>query len=89
MKIKVLISGRVQGVFYRAHTKKKADELGVKGWVRNLNDGRVEAVFAGDEDKVEEVIKWCWRGAPGSKVKSIKSIKPVKPVTNIGFEIKY
>lgn len=60
----VLISGRVQGVFFRSNTKDHAIELGLNGWVRNLPDGRVEAVFEGTEKKIKEMIEWCKRG-PG------------------------
>ena len=73
-RVKVIISGKVQGVFYRAHTKKKADELGIKGWVRNLADGKVEAVFTGENDKVEEMVKWCWQGSPGSEVGKVEEV---------------
>ncbi|MGC1123015.1 MAG: acylphosphatase [Candidatus Methanofastidiosia archaeon] len=58
----LFISGRVQGVFFRSNTRKKALELGLGGWVRNLNDGRVEAVFEGEESAIEKVIDWCHRG---------------------------
>lgn len=68
----VIISGKVQGVFFRAHTKSIADRLGVKGWVRNLPDGRVEAVFEGERDSVEEVIEWCWRGPPAARVTNVE-----------------
>ena len=88
MKLHIFISGNVQGVFFRAHTKEKADELGLSGWVRNTNDGRVEAVFKGPKNKIDKMIKWCWRGSPGSKVTSIKTIKTIRPVKE-GFEIIY
>ena len=68
----VWISGRVQGVFFRAHTKELADELGLTGWVRNLPDGRVEAVFEGEEDAVKEVIEWCKRGPPLASVEKVE-----------------
>jgi len=68
----VLISGKVQGVFYRVNTKRMADKLGVKGWIRNLPDGRVEAVFEGDEEAVKRLISWCWIGPPGAKVTNIE-----------------
>ncbi|MCS7138524.1 MAG: acylphosphatase [Crenarchaeota archaeon] len=68
----VYISGRVQGVFFRYETKNLADELGVKGWVRNLPDGRVEAVFEGEEGLVKKMIDFCKRGPPGAKVTDIK-----------------
>ena len=54
----VFISGLVQGVFFRKKIKIKAEKIGVTGWVKNLSDGRVEAVFEGDEDKVKAIIKY-------------------------------
>lgn len=70
----LFISGRVQGVFYRAFTKEVADSLGLKGWVRNLRDGRVEAVFEGDEDKISIAIERCKEGPPYAKVDNIELI---------------
>lgn len=64
----VLVSGRVQGVFFRDNTKKKADELGVAGWVRNLIDGRVEAVFEGSKKRVEEMVDWVRKGPSFAQV---------------------
>ena len=58
----VLISGRVQGVFFRACTREEAQRLGLCGWVRNLADGRVEAVFEGEEKPVAQMIAWCHAG---------------------------
>jgi acylphosphatase len=68
----VWISGRVQGVFFRAHTKELADELGLTGWVRNLPDDRVEAVFEGEEDAVKRAIEWCKRGPPLASVEKVE-----------------
>ncbi len=58
----VYISGKVQGVFFRASTREVAKRLGLRGYVRNLPDGRVEAVFEGDEKKVRKAIEWCCHG---------------------------
>ncbi len=58
----VIISGRVQGVFFRMETKRAADRFGVSGWVRNRPDRTVEAVFEGDRTAVESVLKWCESG---------------------------
>ena len=90
MKFRVLISGKVQGVFFRAQTQKKALALGLKGWVRNNRDGQVEAVFAGSKEAVEEMIKWCWQGTPGSKVTSVTSVTSIKSDEKFTtFEIRY
>jgi acylphosphatase len=68
----VYISGIVQGVFFRANTKRVADRLGVKGWVRNLIDGRVEAVFEGDKEAVNKIIEWCKTGPPLARVDNVE-----------------
>lgn len=68
----VYISGWVQGVFFRWSTKELANRLGLNGWVRNLADGRVEAVFEGDEIGVEQIIRWCRTGPPGASVSKIE-----------------
>ena len=67
----VYISGRVQGVFFRAFTSEKAMQLGLTGWVKNLSDGRVEAIFEGEEEKIEEVIARCREGPPHSVVRNV------------------
>jgi acylphosphatase len=64
----VIIEGRVQGVFFRQHTEDLALRLGVKGWVKNRRDGCVEAVFEGDQDKVDQIIQWCHRGPLEARV---------------------
>jgi len=68
----VFISGRVQGVFFRAWTEDEAVKRGLTGWVRNLADGRVEAVFEGDKEAVEEMVKLCWKGPPGARVTNVE-----------------
>ena len=66
-----IISGRVQGVFFRMETKRAADRFGVSGWVRNQRDGTVEAIFEGDQDKVDAVLEWCNEGPPSAKVTDV------------------
>jgi len=68
----VYISGHVQGVYFRAETLNLARRLGVTGWVRNLWDGRVEAVFEGEAQAVEQMIQWCWRGPEGAAVENVE-----------------
>jgi acylphosphatase len=67
----VLISGRVQGVGYRYATVETANQLGLSGWVRNLPDNRVEAVFEGKREIVEEIVRWCHEGPPAAMVKNV------------------
>jgi acylphosphatase len=61
-RVQVLISGRVQGVFFRAYTRDQALARGLSGWVRNLPDGRVAAVFEGDREKIDSMLAWCRQG---------------------------
>jgi acylphosphatase len=68
----VFIKGRVQGVFFRQSTQLKAQSLGVKGWIRNLFDGRVEAVFEGDKSQVEILVDYCRHGPPAARVENIE-----------------
>ena len=70
-RLHVLIEGRVQGVFFRASTRDEARARGLAGWVRNLADGRVEAVFEGDRPVVENMIAWCRKGPPYAYVDQI------------------
>ncbi len=68
----LIISGRVQGVFFRAFTKQHADRIGVKGWVRNLTNGNVEAVFEGEEEGVKELVNYSSRGPPRAIVRNVQ-----------------
>ena len=65
------VSGRVQGVFYRATCVRKAESLGLTGYARNLTDGRVEVLACGDEALVDEFIAWLWEGSPASRVSDV------------------
>ena len=65
---RVIISGLVQGVFFRAYTKENAEKNAVFGWVRNTSNGKVEAVFQGSEKSVSDMIQWCYKGSPSSNV---------------------
>jgi acylphosphatase len=67
-RAKVLISGRVQGVLFRARAMQKAVQQSVNGWVRNLPDGRVEAVFEGEKDAVDTMVDFCREGPRGAMV---------------------
>ena len=88
IKVYVLVSGKVQGVFFRSSTKKKADELGLAGWVRNLDDGRVEAVFEGDQELVEKMVAWCRKGPNYAMVEDIQVITEKFTGEFQGFEVR-
>ena len=68
----VVISGLVQGVFFRAYTKDEAEKLGLTGVVKNRWDGMVEAVFEGDKESVEKMINWCHKGPPHARVDNVE-----------------
>lgn len=71
-RVHVFVSGKVQGVFYRSETAQAARKLGIEGWVRNLPDGRVEAVFEGPREVVEAMIDWCYQGSRSAKVSNVE-----------------
>ncbi|MEM4186571.1 MAG: acylphosphatase [Candidatus Caldarchaeum sp.] len=85
--VRVKVYGRVQGVFFRSSMKDVADELGVEGWVRNVHDGSVEAVIAGDEEKVKKLVEWCHTGPPLAKVEKVTVEKIAEPGPLRGFRI--
>ncbi len=85
----LLIAGRVQGVFYRASTKHEAQRLSLSGWVKNLTDGRVEAVVQGPADDLDELIAWCRTGPAGARVDGVEvTDRPVDSLLN-GFRVLY
>jgi acylphosphatase len=71
-RVHLFVSGRVQGVFFRAHTRDLAQKLGLSGFVRNLPDGRVEVVAEGPEEKLQELIEFCHRGPPLAYVTNVE-----------------
>ncbi len=88
--VRVLISGRVQGVCFRACTRDHAQILNLSGWVRNLSDGRVEAVFEGPSDVIDQMLEWCKEGAPSSSVSELEVFEEgVSTGDNCAFEIRY
>lgn len=71
LRAQVIVHGLVQGVWFRQSTKDEALRIGVSGWVRNLPDGTVEAVFEGGKKQVEEIVGWCHRGPSGAEVTKV------------------
>lgn len=88
-RVHVFIEGRVQGVFYRSFTRNLAGRLGLHGWVRNLHDGRVEAVFEGERRVIQQAINECRKGPPGASVINIEISWEEHSENLRGFEIRY
>ncbi len=72
-RLEVIVSGRVQGVFFRASTREEARRLHLEGFVRNLPDGRVQAVFEGEEEVLVRMLEWCRTGPAGARVERVAS----------------
>lgn len=83
--VHVIISGHVQGVFFRAWTTEEATARGLSGWVRNLSNGTVEAVFSGADGAVDAMVKACWQGSRFSNVSAV-TVAPSEPPMVPGFQ---
>jgi acylphosphatase len=83
----VFVSGMVQGVFFRYEARERARTRGLAGWVRNLPDGRVEAVFEGPEPDVEAMVEWCSTGPRGATVTDVEAIEE-DPEGIQGFDVR-
>jgi len=70
----IIVKGLVQGVFFRATTKEVARSLGLTGWVRNVDDDKVEIMVEGEEEQIKKLIEWSWEGPPAAKVEDVKVI---------------
>jgi acylphosphatase len=84
----VWVSGQVQGVYFRAYAEDEAAFRKVRGWIRNLRDGRVEAVFEGPPAAVEAMVQWCHRGSPASYVRDVE-VAWEAPVGEQGFHVRH
>lgn len=84
----LLVTGRVQGVFFRTETRERALNLGLAGWVRNLGSGKVEVVFEGERTTVERAVEWCRHGPPHALVESV-DVRCEDPEGDSGFHIRY
>jgi acylphosphatase len=85
--VRVIIMGRVQGVWFRAWTRDDAARLGLDGWVRNRADGSVEALFAGPAAAVDEMVRLCWDGPPYAAVDHVEA-RPAAPPPEPGFHYR-
>ncbi len=88
-RVHVWITGRVQGVFFRANTRNEAVKLDLKGWVKNLPDERVEALFEGDDKATNHMLRFCRRGPFGSKVDDVEIVEEKYKGEFESFEIRY
>ena len=88
-RLHIVIEGIVQGVFYRASTIEESSKLDLTGWVKNCPDGRVEAVFEGNTDKIEKILEWCKEGPPGAVVRNVETIWEQATGDYDSFTIKY
>jgi acylphosphatase len=88
-RVHVIVEGRVQGVFFRAHTSDEAIKLGLTGWVRNRPDGSVEAIIEGQEAAVKKMLQWFRQGSPYSLVAKIHTTEESPVGDNTNFEIHY
>ena len=85
----LIISGKVQGVFYRASCQEVAQRLGLAGWARNLSTGQVEVLAQGEKEKIEKLIEWCKKGPPGAKIAKIDTNWQNIKESLSDFEIRY
>ena len=83
--VNLRITGKVQGVWYRAWTREAAENLGLNGWVRNRMDGSVEALVQGEEDSISQLIEKCWEGPTAARVKNITSTEVTEKIEQ-GFK---
>jgi acylphosphatase len=89
MGLRVWVSGKVQGVFFRESMRVEAERLGVRGWVRNLDDGRVEALLEGDEAAMRRLVAWCRKGPPAARVDGVETVREAaEPGVGSGFQVR-
>ena len=88
IRVHIFVEGRVQGVGFRSNTNRMANQLGLKGWVRNLRDGRVEITAEGDPELIDRLIQWCYRGPTSAFVSKVTVEKMEVLGDFTGFSVK-
>lgn len=88
-RVHVYISGRVQGVFFRAETTHTARAFNLTGWVRNMSDGRVEALFEGKKGDIDKMVEWCRIGPPAARVEKVMYVEEIYTGEFTDFSVKY
>jgi acylphosphatase len=89
VRVHLFITGRVQGVFFRTSTQEEAQRRKLTGWVKNLHDRRVEAVFEGEEENVKSLIAWCQSGPPHAVVKDVSVTFEEYRGECVDFEVRW
>ena len=89
LSVRLIVRGRVQGVGFRYATVEQGRRLGLNGWARNLPDGAVEVLAAGDADAVERLVAWCRQGPPSARVATVDRIEGPEEVPREGFGVRY
>ena len=87
-RVHATVSGRVQGVSFRDSTRQEAEKLGLTGWVRNTEDGNVEAIFEGDPDVVSRMVEWCKSGPSSADVEDVSIEKETPSGDPPSFEVR-
>ena len=87
-RVKILASGRVQGVYFRMFTQNKAKQFGIKGYARNLPDGRVEIIAEADNNSIEKLIQWCHKGPVTARVDHVEMTELESDEVFTSFEIR-
>jgi len=88
-QLHIIISGRVQGIFFRASTRDTARQLGLRGFVRNLGNGDVEVVAQGEDNELQELIEFCRKGPPGADIEGIDIKYEEIKDKFFGFDVRY
>ena len=89
VRVRLLIEGRVQGVWFRESTRKEAKHLGIHGWVRNTREGTVEVVAEGPEENVRKLVAWCHQGPPAARVTRVHETAGAFQGEFVSFEVVY
>jgi acylphosphatase len=89
VSVHLRISGRVQGVYFRASTAEEARRIGLTGWVRNLSDGSVEAHAEGSRERIDELVRWCRTGPPAAVVSDVEADFGEAQGQFSGFNVRY
>lgn len=87
-RVRVLIEGEVQGVYFRDAATRRARDSGLSGWIRNLPDGRVEAVYEGEDDAVQRMVDWSWKGPDRAEVVNVQTNEEA-PQGEEGFHVRF